>query len=418
MKFSKSHLYLPLLAVAITVLAAGCGVSSEGIYFDDIYADNAEIAEQEKASVKKEERNIYKNHRFEMQDNSYAETMEEDVIPEDTVFDIDDYYDYAYTARIKRFHRPRPVVGYYDDFYTNLCWYDDDPIYWGSSIYLGYHWWYPSWSRYYWGWGWNHWYGSPWHYDPWGWGYAYHHHPYYYGWHHYGWGHHYTPYFNSRDRNSNFYRPNYGEGSIARRNNNNGNNGGPGYRGEPSTSKTFGDSYIQRYGTNNANRSLNNNTTITRNSSKTIARNTSTIQSDKQLNTNNKQNGLKKQNNLRNQNVKPMVNRNRGTINNSNRNASKLNNSQPSRRTNDQKINNNPRRSYTPPAVKQQRNTNEYRSNQNNSRRTINSSSRSNSSSNSRSSFDRGSSSRGSSVSRSSSSSSRGGGGVSRGGRR
>ena len=88
------------------------------------------------------------------------------------VYSDDDYYDYAYTARIRRFYTPVVGVGYFDDYYTNMYWYNYDPTYWGVSIYLGYRWWYPSWyyrPYYYggyglaWGWGYDPYYDWYWH---------------------------------------------------------------------------------------------------------------------------------------------------------------------------------------------------------------------------------------------------------------
>ena len=92
------------------------------------------------------------------------------------VFDESDYYDYSYTARIRRFDNPVIGISYYDDYYTNMYWYTYNPNYWGVSIYLGYSWWYPSWSYY-----------RPYYYNYWGyydpfwnpyWS------PYYYGYYH------------------------------------------------------------------------------------------------------------------------------------------------------------------------------------------------------------------------------------------
>jgi hypothetical protein len=60
----------------------------------------------------------------------------------------DDYYDYEYSSRIRRYYSPAYGYGYYDPFYTNSYWYDYNPNSWGVSIYLGYNWWAPS-SYYY-----------------------------------------------------------------------------------------------------------------------------------------------------------------------------------------------------------------------------------------------------------------------------
>lgn len=73
-----------------------------------------------------------------------------------------DYYednnDYDYAARINRFHRPIYGSGYYDPFYTNMYYYNYDPFFWGTSIYIGYRpsYWF-GWNNWGWnnGWGWN-----------------------------------------------------------------------------------------------------------------------------------------------------------------------------------------------------------------------------------------------------------------------
>ena len=85
-----------------------------------------------------------------------------------------DYYedddDYEYASRINRFHRPMYNYGYYDPYYTNMYYYNNDPFYWGTSIYIGYQ---SSffWNRYSLGWwgygnnpygfGWNNGFGTP-----------------------------------------------------------------------------------------------------------------------------------------------------------------------------------------------------------------------------------------------------------------
>jgi len=55
----------------------------------------------------------------------------------DNSFNYDDYYDYSYASRIRRFQYS-PFNDYYHDFYTNRYWYDYNPGYWGSSIYNNY----------------------------------------------------------------------------------------------------------------------------------------------------------------------------------------------------------------------------------------------------------------------------------------
>ena len=101
-------------------------------------------------------------------------------------FDYDDYYDYEYAARLRRFDHPCSG-NYYDNYYTNAYFYNGNPMYYGTSVYNSYSFWGPSAyaysycpSAYYyynsgWAWGTGMYYGSPYgYYDPWmnsGWGY-------------------------------------------------------------------------------------------------------------------------------------------------------------------------------------------------------------------------------------------------------
>lgn len=436
MKFLKSQsVLMPVVAVALMVLTGGCAINSQDYVSDDIYADDVEIQEQEELAARREGQKVYRDNRFEHNSQQYREPyvkatpsfadMPQEVADTegqydydsttyvDTAeFDMDNYYDYAYAARLKRFHNRVIVYDYYDNFYTDLCWYDPDPWMWGTSIYLGYRWWYPSMTWHY-GWGWNHYYGwNHWHYDPWGWDYYAWGGPHYWGGHHHHWDYHRPWYYNSRDYNSNFYRPDYGEGRIAR-----GNtvSGGTGYRGEPGVggkTSSFGEKYLQRYGSNNT--ITNNNRTVSRG---TTARNTmkpTTIRpNNSNVTPNNRGNRLQK----------PTTTSRSITPNSRNNHITSQGNN--TRTNNSSTINTNSRRTYTPPSVRQQRNTNEYRKNTPNTTRTTtrptmsNSNSSSRSISPSRSTSSRssmGSSSRG--TSHSSGSSSHSGGSISRGGRR
>jgi hypothetical protein len=54
-------------------------------------------------------------------------------------YDMDDYYDYMYSSRIRRFHRNNFTgMGYYNPFYTNTYFYNNDPMFFGNSIYSSY----------------------------------------------------------------------------------------------------------------------------------------------------------------------------------------------------------------------------------------------------------------------------------------
>ena len=66
----------------------------------------------------------------------------------DSDFDYDDYYDYEYATRMRRFYHPASSYGYYDNYYTNSYWYSGNPFHWGLSVYLGYLWWGSSYYSY------------------------------------------------------------------------------------------------------------------------------------------------------------------------------------------------------------------------------------------------------------------------------
>ena len=142
-------------------------------------------------------------------------------------YNDDDYYDYQYSARLKRYYSPAIGYGYYDPFYTNSYWYDYNPYDYGVSIYLGYNWWAPSYCYYdpFW-YGpvnphfHNHYYG---YYDYWYSPYGYYgYNDYWNGYHDGYWNGYYNGYYagtynnpyyyNSYDVNSTYYGP---RGSIS-----------------------------------------------------------------------------------------------------------------------------------------------------------------------------------------------------------
>jgi len=124
-----------------------------------------------------------------VRDTLYSEDMQEESVPVYSTYEdtddggtvINNYYldnndyDYFYTSRIRRFHSPYYGYNYYDPWYSDMYFYNYDPFYWGTSIYLGYNWggfgynyYYPSFYS-------NHYYYD--YYSPYGYGYGYS--PYY-----------------------------------------------------------------------------------------------------------------------------------------------------------------------------------------------------------------------------------------------
>ena len=114
-------------------------------------------------------------------------------------FNYDDYYDYEYATRIRRFHSPVVVSDcYYDSYYTNSYWYNYDPYYYGTSVYMGYNWW-PSYGYY------GGYYGSGWGVSI-GYGGYYGGYPYYGGY--YGGGSYWAGY--NHGYNNGYYDGRYG----------------------------------------------------------------------------------------------------------------------------------------------------------------------------------------------------------------
>lgn len=175
-----------------------------------------------------------------------------------------EYYDYEYSSRIRRFHRPYGGYGYYDNCYTNYYWYDYNPYNYGVSVYTSYGWWYPrpwGWNV---GWSWGGWYTSwGWNTMGWGWNrpYGWYGSSYWAGYNHgYNDGFYAGNYYNSYDRNSYYYghRGNtssgysgYGKGTRPSGSSVAGINSIP----RTAAPKTFG----EKYETAVRNNSLNNN---------------------------------------------------------------------------------------------------------------------------------------------------------------
>jgi hypothetical protein len=334
---------LSFLSIAVTV--SSCGIEFTAYGYDDVYASPNERAKRQVNVVQRESTNCYQDPAYEKITEVYSDTLDTDsadiVEGENNYssYDEDDYYDYAYSARIRRFHRPYLMYDYYADYYTNLYWYTYDPWYWGTSIYLGYHWWYPSYYSYYW--------GYPYYYGY----YPYHHHHYYnHGHHYHNHGHNNVAYYNSHDRNSNFYRS-LSTGSYVSSNNRfiakNGQKRITTDRTvNPST--TFGDKYNAKFGSSAVTKGTINGKPVAKENATTFA--SEKHNRELQKPTVNNQVRLQKPPQNRKTITKPNINNRQGsTI--TNNNQRNINTNQNIKHTT---------RTYTPPAVRQPRSTNEF----------------------------------------------------------
>lgn len=176
----KTVIWLVALAWLI-----GSGCNTNKAFTDDMYfslddADREYRTYQSRKELIKNDPNRFStnnnNNQNRTEDQLYTRDSDGNLIIrnkyyEDSEFNFDDYYDYAYTARIRRFGNSWNTWSYYDPFYTNYYWYNPIPMNWGTSIYQTYPWWGPSpvWPYgysynsyaiiYSWGnvWGWNSW---------------------------------------------------------------------------------------------------------------------------------------------------------------------------------------------------------------------------------------------------------------------
>lgn len=170
-----------LSTVSLVVLMSACKLESN-VYYDDVYTssnDRQYIVEYQEPEV--EEVVYHEPVLTHSSSETYYDENGNTYVTNNYYYD--DYYDYAYAARIRRFHSDVPCWSYYDPYYTNMYWYDRCPSSFGVSIYLGYNWCWPSiYVRPYWNscgycscgfsfaWGWNGchcggWYGPGWAYN-------------------------------------------------------------------------------------------------------------------------------------------------------------------------------------------------------------------------------------------------------------
>jgi hypothetical protein len=254
-----------IIACLFTLIGSACSNLKKATYNDDVYVDpKEEKLERERLALekKKQEEEEARKEAEEIAKQKAEQKAKDDANPayKDPVYDKDDYYDYQYASRLRRFSSPVYGLGYYDNYYTNYYWYNQNPYYYGTSIYTSYNWWGPSYGcgpdygfgmSYNYGWG-NPYYGySPYYYgyNPYNYGYnpymgynSYwqgYHNGYYSGWNGYpygygspnnGWG-----YYNSFDSNSGYSKPTYaprtshGGNNSARVSNPGFNSNGEGY---------------------------------------------------------------------------------------------------------------------------------------------------------------------------------------------
>lgn len=150
---ANKSLSIVLAASFLAALLTSCGTTFM-VAADDVYGTmptreqerSQKLEQQWKQSQNTQNNGITNADEYPYDDYSYSYT-EEDLLTD--TFDYDNYYDYEYTSRLRRFQDDNFVSDdYYSDYYTNSYWYDNNPSSYGTSIYLGYDWWYPGYTYY------------------------------------------------------------------------------------------------------------------------------------------------------------------------------------------------------------------------------------------------------------------------------
>ena len=157
----------------LLVIAASCTINQTFVYDDGYYTalqhQNAMIERQSRANLATQNVPVAEAapavEQVYLDENSdYSTTssyMTDDgatYVTNNYYFNGDNYYDYEYTARLRRFYGVNYGWSYYDPYFTNQYWYNYNPACWGVSIYYGY----------------NFWWDDPWYYRP------YYYRPHYY----------------------------------------------------------------------------------------------------------------------------------------------------------------------------------------------------------------------------------------------
>ncbi len=171
------HILALLILASPSVSGQGNSKENDDIYFnrkDRVYEQNSNSSQDVPFEDYSGNQDDY--YRTDTQVSSDGTTIiNNNYYGNDYSFNNDDYYDYAYASRIRRFHNYAPGFGYYDPFYTNMYWYNYDPFFYGTSIYMTYSWWNPRpWWGVGFGWGWGSCgfgtFYNPWAWNSWGWG--------------------------------------------------------------------------------------------------------------------------------------------------------------------------------------------------------------------------------------------------------
>ena len=115
-----------LPSLALLLFLGSCITSNQVYYNDPNYLSSDEFSTYAEIAA---------NQKKDIEANN-TDTANQ----QSSEYNNDDYYDYSFSSRIRRFHRPLYYSSYYGGMYTDYYWYNNDPFSCGTSIYLGYNW--------------------------------------------------------------------------------------------------------------------------------------------------------------------------------------------------------------------------------------------------------------------------------------
>jgi len=128
-----------------TLIFSSCKTSQLESYQDDIYANPSEEKKLAKLAAAEQAKKAAEEKQ-KQEEAALAQKAKDDANPyyKDPQYNSDDYYDYKYASKIRRFSNPINGAGYYNNYYTNSYMYNQNPAMYGSSIYSSYNYNMPS----------------------------------------------------------------------------------------------------------------------------------------------------------------------------------------------------------------------------------------------------------------------------------
>ncbi|MDX2174530.1 MAG: hypothetical protein SFY56_15610 [Bacteroidota bacterium] len=130
---------LVIISAIASLFFSACKTSQLTSFNDDAYTNPAEEKRMAKLAAEEQAKKDAENKQ-KMEQERLAQKAKDDANPlyKDPVYNSDDYYDYQYASRVRRFNQSINGAGYYDNYYTNQYYYNQNPSCYGTSIYSTY----------------------------------------------------------------------------------------------------------------------------------------------------------------------------------------------------------------------------------------------------------------------------------------